>query len=146
MANRVRTTLVAGGLAGLVGAIPSTVYLLVTGGNVFASVNALAAMVAGNELPVLHSVAVATAVHITLSFFWASVLVTLLPLRAPVVGALVASAIITILDLKVIAPHYFAEAAALAFVPQLADHLAWGATVGAVLRASRKSPGRKSLR
>ncbi len=144
MANRVRTTLVAGGLAGLVGAIPSTVYLLVTGGDVFASVNAIAAMVAANELPVLHRVAVAAAVHFALSFFWASVLVALVPRRAPVFGALVASAIIAFLDLKVIAPHYFAEAAALAFVPQLADHLAWGATVGAVLRAHQKSPGKKA--
>ena len=144
MANRVRTTLVAGGLAGLVGVIPSTVYLLVTGGDVFASVNALAAMVAGNELPVLRGVAVAAAVHFALSFFWASVLVAFLPRRAPVFGALVASTIITFLDLKVIAPHYFAEAAALAFIPQLADHLAWGATVGAVLRVRRKSPGKKA--
>ena len=144
MANRVRTTLVAGGLAGLVGAIPSTVYLLVTGGDVFASVNAIAAMVAANELPVLHRVAVAAAVHFALSFFWTSVLVALIPRRAPVFGAIVASAIITFFDLKVIAPHYFAEVAALALVPQLADHLAWGATVGAVLHARQKSPGKKA--
>ena len=144
MADRIKTTLVAGGLAALVGVIPSTVYLLVTGGDVFASVNALAAMLSANELPVLHRVAVAAAIHITLSFFWASMLVALLPRRAPVFGALAASAIITILDLKVIAPHYFTDAAALEFLPQLADHLAWGATVGAVLRVRRKSPGKKA--
>jgi len=144
MSNRVSTALVAGGLAGLVGVIPSTVHLLVTGGDLFAPVNALAAMVAAHELPVLHRVAVATAIHFALSFFWASVLVALVPRRAPVFGALVASAIITILDLKVIAPLFFTEASALAFIPQIADHLVWGATVGTVLRVRRKSPGKKA--
>ena len=139
MANRVKTTLIAGGLAGLVSGIPSTVYLLVTGGDLLASVNALVAMVAASELPVLNRLAIAAAVHFTVSFFWASVLVAIIPRRAPVIGALVASAIITFLDLEVIAPRYFAEAAALAFIPQLADHLAWGATVGAVLRMRRPS-------
>ena len=142
MANRVRTTLVAGGLAGLLGGIPSTVYLLVTGGDVFVSVNALVAMIAANELPVLHRVAVAAGIHFALSLFWASVLVALIPRRAPVLGALVASVLITFLDLKVIAPRYFAEVAALTFIPQLADHLAWGAVVGAVLRVRRNSPGK----
>ena len=137
MAESARTTLVAGGLAGLLGGIPSTVYLLLTGGDLLAAVNALAAMATANELPVLYRIAVAGGVHFAVSFFWASVLVALLPRRAPILGALVASALIALLDLKLIAPRFFPEAAALAFMPQLADHLAWGATIGAVLRVRR---------
>ncbi len=134
------TTLVAGALAGVLGGIPSTVYLLATGGDLFASLNALAAMVNANELPILARLAVAGGVHFAVSFGWAGVLVALLPRRAPILGALVSSALIAVLDLILIAPRFFAEVAALAFMPQLADHLAWGLTVGAVLRA-RRGPG-----
>ncbi len=67
------------------------------------------------------------------------VLVVLVPRRAPIIGALVASALIAVLDLRLIAPLFFPDAAALAFSPQLADHLAWGVTVGLVLRL-RRSP------
>jgi hypothetical protein len=91
-------------------------------------------MVTADELPMLYRISVAAAVHFAASFWWASVLVVLMPRRAPMVGALIASALIAFLDLKLIAPRFFAETAALAFIPQLADHLAWGAMVGAVLR------------
>jgi energy-converting hydrogenase Eha subunit B len=63
------------------------------------------------------------------------VLVALVPRRAPVLGALAASVLIALVDLELIAPYFFAEVAALPFLPQFADHLAWGAIVGAVLRA-----------
>ena len=140
MAERARAALVAGGLAGVVSGIPSTVYLLLTGGDLFASVNALVAMVTTDELPMLYRISIAAAVHFAVSFWWASVLVVLMPRRAPIVGALIASALIAFLDLKLIAPRFFAEAAALAFIPQIADHLAWGAAVGAVLRVRWRTP------
>jgi hypothetical protein len=135
MAERARTALVAGGWAGVLSGIPSTVYLLLTGGDFFTAVDALVAMVTTNDLPTLYRISIAAAVHFAVSFFWASVLVVLMPRRAPIIGALIASVLIALLDLGLIAPHFFPEVAALAFIPQLADHLAWGATVGAVLRA-----------
>ena len=49
------------------------------------------------------------------------------------------SALIALLDLRAIAPLFFPEVAALPFGPQLADHLAWGAVVGIVLRAGRET-------
>jgi drug/metabolite transporter superfamily protein YnfA len=134
MHQSVRTVLVAGGLAGLLSGIPSTVHLLLTQGDLTASLLALVAMVTSEELPLPQVVAVAGGVHFAVSFGWASVLVALVPRRAPVLGALVASALIAVLDLRLIAPYFFPDVAALAFVPQLADHLAWGATVGVVLR------------
>lgn len=142
--ERASTALIAGGIAGVVSGIPSTVYLLLTEGDLFASLNALVAMVTSSELPVLSRICVAAAVHLAVSVFWASVLVLLMPRRAPMIGALIASAVIAFVDLKLIAPSFFAEAAALAFIPQLADHLAWGATVGAVLRMRSGTPDPRS--
>ncbi|MBW2279781.1 MAG: hypothetical protein JRG76_07165 [Deltaproteobacteria bacterium] len=140
MAERARAVWVAGGLAGLVSGVPSTVYLLVTGGDLFASLDALVAMVTSRDLAMPYHVAVAAGVHFAVSFGWAAVLVALVPRRAPVLGALAASVLIALVDLELIAPYFFAEVAALPFLPQLADHLAWGAVVGVVLRARRR-PG-----
>ncbi len=49
-----------------------------------------------------------------------------------------AAAAIGLLDLRVIAPLFFPEVAALAFWPQMADHLMWGACVGVVLQVRWK--------
>ena len=41
---------------------------------------------------------------------------------------------IGLLDLRVIAPRFFPEVADLSLLPQIADHLMWGACLGLVLR------------
>jgi hypothetical protein len=41
---------------------------------------------------------------------------------------------IGLLDLRVIAPAFFPSVAALAFWPQMADHLMWGACLGLPLQ------------
>jgi hypothetical protein len=48
--------------------------------------------------------------------------------------AVVAAALIAMLDLRVIAPSWFPEVAVLPFWPQFADHLMWGLSVGVALR------------
>jgi hypothetical protein len=75
----------------------------------------------------------AAVVHTAVSFFWAAILVFILPRRHVIVWATVAAALIAWLDLRVIAPAFFAEVAALEFGPQVADHLMWGASLGWVL-------------
>ena len=84
MSDRASTVLIAGALAGILSGIPSTFYLLLTGGDLFASMRALVAMVTASDLPVLQQFLVAGAVHFAVSFFWAAALVALLPRRAPV--------------------------------------------------------------
>ena len=87
------------------------------------------------SLPAL--VAAAALVHSSVSFFWAVVLWATLPRRRTMLWALVASVAIALLDLRLIAPAFFPDVAALAFWPQLADHLMWGACVGFALRGRR---------
>jgi hypothetical protein len=82
--------------------------------------------------------AAALCVHLAISLFWAAVLATLLPHRRTIAWAVAAAVAIAVLDLRVIGV-LFPEIYALAFWPQLADHVAWGATVGVVLALRRRA-------
>jgi hypothetical protein len=125
-------------VATLLSGLPSTVYAYVTGGDVMAASRAAAAMVGRAEgLPSQVFVA-AAAVHAAVSLFWAVVLAMLLPRRGTVLCALLASAGIALLDLRVIAPAWFPAVAALPIAPQLADHLMWGLCIGMTLDLRRR--------
>jgi hypothetical protein len=79
------------------------------------------------------SIVAAGAVHATVSLFWGCVLWLALPLRRTTLWAIAVSAAIAVLDLRVMAPIFFPEVAALAFWPQFADHMMWGVCLGLVL-------------
>jgi hypothetical protein len=134
--------------ATVLGGLPSTLLALATGGDPTEATRAAGAMLLPGERRLATLVAAAAVVHAAVSFFWAAVLAALLPSRRMVAWSLVAAALIALLDLRVIAPRFFPEVAALAFWPQFADHLMWGATVGAVLahraRLSEASPSGRS--
>jgi hypothetical protein len=87
------------------------------------------------------SILAAAIVHSLVSLFWATLLWLLLPGRHTIAWALAASALIAVLDLRVIAPMRFPEVAALAFWPQFADHMMWGACVGVALLRPRRAAG-----
>jgi len=123
-----RALLYAWLLATLFSGIPSTLYALLTGGDPLEATRAAGAMVSRSNL-----IGAAALVHATISLFWALVLWLALPYRNTMLWALLASAAIAILDLKMIAPVFFHEVAALEFWPQFADHLMWGACVGFAL-------------
>ncbi|HEY8251035.1 MAG TPA: hypothetical protein VIG70_10540 [Burkholderiales bacterium] len=72
-----------------------------------------------------------------MSLFWAVVLWLALPRRRTMLWALLASAAIALIDLRLIAPAFFPEVAALAFWPQFADHLMWGACYSVGLSLGR---------
>ena len=124
--------------ASVLGGLPSTLYAIATGGDALEATRAAGAMLlpAGSALGGL--VAAAALVHAAVSFFWAAILARLLPLRRVLPWSIVASAIIGLFDLRVVAPVFFPEVAALDFWPQLADHLMWGACLGAVLAWRQK--------
>ena len=130
----------AGGCAAVLSGIPSTVHAWWTGGDVMEATRAAGAMLipAGSGDAALF--AAAAIVHAAVSLFWAAVLVWLLPRRHVIIGAIVALAIVAVLDLRIIGP-LFPEVYALPFWPQFADHLAFGAVFGAVLawRVRRRS-------
>ena len=139
--NFARRELVCGWLAAtLFSGAPSTLYTLATGSDPLEATRAAGAMLVhpASALPVL--VATATAVHFTVSLFWALVFGWALPRRGVVVWSVLGSAAVAVLDLRVIAPAFFPSLAALAFWPQFADHLMWGACFGLALQLCRSRP------
>lgn len=127
-------------IAGLAGAalsgLPSTVVALLRGEDLLDGARAAGAIVLPGErrTPVL--LAAATPVHLALSLGWAAVLARALPRgREPLWGG-VAGLGIAALDLGLIGRRIPAIRA-LPQGRQWADHLAYGLTVGVVLKARR---------
>lgn len=116
--------------ATLLSGLPSTGWAFLTGGDPLEATRAAGAMLLPREIETPPLLLAAALVHSLVSLFWALVLWLALPRRHVVLSALTASAAIAVLDLRVIAPAFFPEVAALEFWPQFADHLAWGASYG----------------
>lgn len=139
-AEAVRDGLLAGAVAGLLSGAPSTVHAVLTGRDPLA-----AAVAAGNLiLPASSSpgalLAAGGLAHVTISLGWGTVLAvavrrTSLP---PVTTGVLAGAAIAAVDLGLLAHgrlgHRWPLIRALPLWPQVADHLAFGAVAGAVLR------------
>jgi hypothetical protein len=134
--------LVSGAAATLSSGLPSTLYAIAMREDVSAATRAAGAMLLGAGASFAELFLAAALVHVLVSFFWAAILVALLPRRYTIMWAIVAAALIGVLDLAVIAPLFFPEVAALPFPQQMADHLMWGASLGIALALRR----RKSLR
>jgi hypothetical protein len=129
---------VVAGLAGAaLSAVPSTAYTLATRGDVLEGGRAAGAMLLPRErrTPVL--LAAAVPVHLALSLGWAAVLAPLLPRGAEVPAGIAGALAIAALDLRLIAPRRFASVCALPQGRQWADHVAYGAAVGAALARRR---------
>ena len=125
--------LIAGTAATLLSGLPSTLYAFFRHEDISEAMRAAGAMLIPSGSSMLALFEAATVVHVTVSFFWAALLVAVLPRRHVVIAAIAAAAAIGVLDLRVIAPLAFPEVAQLAFWPQMADHVMWGACLGAAL-------------
>jgi hypothetical protein len=121
--------------------IPSTAWSLLRGDDVLDGARAAGAMLLPHErrTPVLLLAAVP--VHLALSLGWAGVLAAALPRRAEPAWGVVAGLGIAAADLAVIGRR-FPPIRALPQGRQWADHVAYGLTVGLVLRARRVHAGR----
>jgi hypothetical protein len=129
--------LAAGGAAAVLSGVPSTVHALVTGGEPLAATLAAGSIALQRENRRLPLLLAAVPVHIGVSLGWALVLASALPRRRTVLAGAAAGLAIAALDLGTVgrrAPRL----RALAIGPQLADHLAYGAVVGAVLARRRR--------
>jgi hypothetical protein len=133
-----KDALAAGLTAAVTGGFPSTVFALCTGRDPLEATRAAGAMLIDPRSGDLPLFAAATVVHVAISLFWTAILAKTLPHRHVVAWSTIAAAAIAILDLCVIG-QLFPTIESLAFLPQLADHLAWGATVGFVLSSRRRS-------
>jgi hypothetical protein len=123
---------------------PSTLYALATGGDPGEATFAAGRMLVDSTSPVV-LFAAAALVHPVISAFWAAVAGLVLPRRHTALWAMAFAAAVGILDLLLIAPRWFPEVAALAFWPQMADHLMWGACIGGTLDALARRRARAAF-
>jgi hypothetical protein len=129
--------------AGLLGAalsgIPSTVHALATGADPLDGARAAGAMLLPREERTAPLLVAATGVHLAISLGWAAVLARVLPPGRATRWSAPAALGIAALDLGLIGRR-FPRIHALPALPQLADHLAYGLTVGAVLDLRAQRP------
>ena len=118
--------MVAGAVAAVASGVPSTAAAVATGRDPLEAVRAAGTVVGSPTL------AAGTVVHTVVSLGWGVVLSAVLPSRRSVVWGAAAGAVIAGVDLGLLARRW-PRVRALPKLPQLADHLAYGAVVGAVL-------------
>jgi hypothetical protein len=123
-----RRVVIAGAVAAACSGLPSTVYALATGGDLFKATRAAATLVPGRR-----GVLTGAAVHVLVSAGWTAALAAvdrrcrLGPLGGGAAGMLIAA-----LDLEVVGRANPAISS-LPRLPQWLDHVAFGAIVGALL-------------
>jgi len=120
----------------VVSGAPSTLHALVTGGDAMAAAYAAGAMALPRERRRALLFLAAVPVHAALSVGWAEVLAAVLPRGRTAVWGALAGLGIAALDLGLIGRR-FPRVRALPQLPQVADHVAYGATVGTVLALRR---------
>lgn len=131
--RRARSTLIRAWLtASVFSGVPSTVHALLTGRDALRSTRAAASVLGGTGSGGTGLVRGAVA-HLGVSAFW-TVVLAVVDRRRPLdarTGAL-AGAVIAVVDLEVVG-RWFPAVRELPRTAQLADHVAFGALVGAVL-------------
>jgi hypothetical protein len=128
----------AAGLAGAVlSGLPSTLWSLAEGGDPLESGRALGRVLLPRSERTLVLLAAAAPPHLALSVGWAGVLAAILPEHDEPGLAVLGGLAIAGLDLVVLR-RFFGPIAALPQGRQWADHVAFGLTVGIVLRQARR--------
>jgi hypothetical protein len=139
-AEKVRDAFAAGVVAAVVSGTPSTTHALLTGRSPLEGALAAGSLLLPHEQRSGRLLLGAVPVHLALSLGWALALAAVLPRRWTVALGALAGLGIAALDLGVIGRR-FGRIRALPQAPQVADHVAYGATVGAVLRYRRARGG-----
>jgi hypothetical protein len=121
----------------VVSGLPSTLYTLLEGEDPLDGARALGRVLLPRSDRTLVLLAAATPAHLALSLGWAGVLGAVLPERAEPALATLGGLGIAALDLAVLG-RFLPPIAALPQGRQWADHVAFGLTVGVVLRATRR--------
>jgi hypothetical protein len=137
-AEVVRDGLAAGAVAAVASGAPSTLWALAAGRDPLEATVAAGSLLLPGETRRGRLVPAAIPVHLTLSLSWAVLLALVLPPRRRVGAGAAAGLAIAALDLGVVGRR-FPRVRALPTLPQLADHVAYGATVGAVLEQRRRA-------
>lgn len=128
--------MVAGSLAWALSGLPSTLWSLKLRHDPLQAARAAGTLVVAADRSPAVLLAAGALAHTVISFAWTGVLTTTLPERHTVAAGVGAGLAIAALDLGLIARR-FPAVRALPTLPQVADHLAFGALVGAVLARRR---------
>jgi hypothetical protein len=137
--SHLRVGLRAGAVAAVLSGGPSTVHALASGGSPLDAVEAAGTLLLPDDAPPSVRAAAGVVAHGAISLGWGVVLAAVLPRRRTVVWGALAGLAIAGLDLGVIGRRRWPRIRALPLGPQVADHVAFGALVGAVVsRAGRR--------
>ena len=134
----------AGAVAGLFSGAPSTVHALLTGGDPLAAAEAAGNLLAGADARPAALLAAGGLAHVALSVGWGTVLAVAVRRTSfpPLAVGLAGGAAIAAVDLGLLAHGPLGRRwpliRALPVLPQVADHLAFGAIAGALLGGSRR--------
>lgn len=134
--DTVRAGVRAGAVAAILSGVPSTVHTLATGGDLTESTRAVGTILLGEDAPPARLILAGATAHIAISLGWGAVLAPFVPSRHPVRWGMGAGLAIAALDLGVIGRR-FARVRALPLIPQVADHIAFGAVVALLVSRSR---------
>ena len=136
----------AGAVAAVVSGAPSTAHALLTGGDVLAPTLAAGSLLLPRETRRGRLLVAAGLAHGALSLGWAVLIAPIVPRRHPLRTGVAAGLAIAALDLGVVGRH-LPRIRALPLWPQVADHVAYGAVVAAVVaRRHRSQPSRGRTR
>ena len=135
----VRIGVTAGVVAGVLSGVPSTVYALLTRQDPLVATRAAGALLLPAETRSARLLAAAVPVHFGISVGWGVVLASVLPRRATVAWGALAGLGIAAVDLN-LPGRRTARVRELAPGPQVADHLAFGIVVGAMVADLRRRP------
>ena len=128
-----------GAVAGILSGAPSTAHAVLTRRPVLATVEAAGSLVLPATAPRWALLAAAAPVHGALSLGWGVALASVLPCRHTAAWGAAAGLAIAALDLGTVG-RLRPRIRALPTIPQVLDHVAFGAVVGAVVSASRRAP------
>jgi hypothetical protein len=134
--TRLRAGLRAGMIAGALSGAPSTVYALATGRSPLDAVRAAGTLLLSDDAPPRCLLVAGVAAHGAISLWWSVALALLLPHRRAVLSGASAGLVIAGIDLGVLSRRW-PRIRALPLLPQLADHVVYGALVGAVLSRTK---------
>jgi hypothetical protein len=132
------TVLTAGALGAVLSGVPSTAIALARRDDPLEATLAAGSMLVGGHRRRSVLLGAAVPLHVAISLFWAAVLARALPRRRTVLAGCVAGLGIAALDLGV-AGRVFPRIRSLPLGPQLADHVAFGAVVGAIVARRRRA-------
>jgi hypothetical protein len=133
----------AGLVGSVVGGVPSTVHAVLTRRDPRESTVAAGSLLLPREQRERRLLATGAVVHVVISAGWGAALAATLPRRHTVGAGAVGGLAIAAVDLGMVGRH-FDRIAALPLLLQVADHVAYGATVGLVLREQRQGRSARS--